>query len=164
MTNDEYKARIEQSSKSMTQEQMHYKETTEIKTGMALLNRHMMKMFYALIGLAGVGFGMKFVGTPFITDLMAYITLFASIFLALMTWHSWKKLIWIGRIQRILFISFMMCSGYGRAIIFQSGRMLAPTWWGPMVDVFFIAIALCYLAHTIQGMEKDAKGNDRKLD
>jgi len=155
----------------MSKADLILRDTGEIKNtvkaqhdALGVLQKNMMKIFFGLLAVAGTGIGVKFVGTPLITDIMAYVTLGASIFLALSTWHGWRKLLWIERITRIIFVLFMACSGYGRGVLFQSGRTLAPIWYGPMVDTFFILIATCLCIRIIQGKTKDKNGNHVNLD
>jgi hypothetical protein len=56
------------------------------------LNSSIMKIFYALIGLATASIGTKFIGTPWYIEIGMYTAIFSAVFVLLITVSKWKCL------------------------------------------------------------------------
>jgi hypothetical protein len=73
------------------------------------LNGSIMKIFYALIGLATASIGTKFIGTPWYIEIGMYTAIFSAVFVLLITMSKWQCLnIW----ERWIRISFVLAVGY----------------------------------------------------
>jgi hypothetical protein len=118
---------------------------TSIETKVQDTNTSLMKVVYALIGVIGASLGLKFVNSPVHTVIFAFVSFFAGTYLLASTIGQWKYMGWYLRTLRAFFTIFIYFSVICRTFIFESGITLAPEWYSPLVDSFFIIICILLL-------------------
>jgi len=84
----------------------------ELRGQLLILNSSMMKIFYALIALAGASVGTKYIGTPWYIEIAMYSAIFSAIFVLLITLWKWSCLNvwekWI-RLTFVLSVTYAFC-------------------------------------------------------
>ena len=79
-----------------------------IEGQLSTLNSSIMKIFYALIALAGASVGTKFIGTPWYIELGMYSALFGGIFVFIITIWKWKCLCFAEKWIRLSFVVYVV--------------------------------------------------------
>ena len=82
-----------------------YALLTKVDTKLENLNKSIMKILYALLGVIGANIGTKYIGTPLHVELAMYSLFFASIFVLTITlakfrclnfWEKWIRFSFVG--------------------------------------------------------------------
>lgn len=81
-----------------------------IEGHLVLQNNSIMKIFYALVALAGASLGTKFIGTPWWIEIAMYTAVFSALFVLLITVSKWKCLSFWERWIRISFVAAVVYS------------------------------------------------------
>lgn len=118
------------------------KEIGEIKGMIQGIANNNTKIMIALIGVIAAQVGLKFVGSPITTVIASAASFFSSAVLLSSMVIFWRKMSWSLRLVRLVFAIFIIFSVICRNVIFQSGQTLAPGWYSPTVDGFFIILCL----------------------
>ena len=117
-------------------------ETAGMKAEQRSTNQNLMKVVYALIGLAGASVGLKFIGSPPTTIIFGFVSFFAATYLLASTIHRWRHLKIQIKILQLVFSIFIYFSSIGRTLVFESGVTPSPLWFGPVIDSFFTITCL----------------------
>lgn len=106
------------------------------------LNSNTNKVMMSLIGVIAASIGMKLIGSPPLTDLFAFASMFAFVFLVGGTILTWGKTNNPRKFVRLAFASFLFFSVFMRTFVFESGVTPAPVWYAPTIDVFFVILSV----------------------
>lgn len=123
-------------------------------------NDNLMKVVYAFVGLTGASLGLKFVGSPPLVIVAAFVSFFAATYLIAATIGQWKRMRWLLRFIRITFALFIYFSVYCRNFMFSSGHTLAPYWYSGAVDIWFIILAVLLIAISFRFWDNGKMGHD----
>jgi len=107
------------------------------------------RLMVAMLGIIAAGIGVKFIGTPLITEIAAYAAFICSVFLVSTAFILIKRRVhWARYTFRIVMAAFVMFSVFGKSVIFKSGHELAPLWYAPVIDCFFIVLCVLLIIAT----------------
>jgi hypothetical protein len=118
------------------------------------LNKNMMRIVYACLGIIAATLGVKLIGSPWWVDLFTFFACFSVVFLIGETIIDWKELSFGNKIFRIVYILFVSFSVISRIFFFNPING-TPLWFTPVIDSFFALLCIIIVLKAILGKNKD---------
>jgi len=116
----------------------------ELKGQLMILNGSIMKIFYALIALAGASVGTKFIGTPWYIDIAMHATMFSAIFVGLITVAKRKCLSRWEKFIRVTFVTYCAYITTLRIFHYQTGTALTQN-EGAIANLLITTLAIGFI-------------------
>ena len=100
------------------------------------------RIIYTMLGIIAATIGSKFIGSPPWVIIAGYMAWFTGTFLLANVILTWKEMPKLLKAIRLSFSMMLFFSVGVRTFVYKPGIEVAPIWYSPIVDCFYIVLCI----------------------